>query len=191
MKPKNTYHKKLHKVWVSMRQRCLNLNDKDYRHYGGRGITICEEWSVFANFSRDMAADYAPGLSLDRMNNEGNYTPSNCRWATPLEQNNNRRGVHTLRTPWGVLSVAEASRAAGIPEGTMRGRVKRGVPLSDIFDPVVIGKEKILTKQGPLLISEAARAYGVNECTLRRRLKEGWPVEDALHKPPIRGLKRE
>jgi hypothetical protein len=73
-----------------MRSRCLNPNYDKYPFYGGRGITICERWNSFENFLADMG-ERPEGLTLDRRNNDGNYEPSNCRWATALEQRHNRR----------------------------------------------------------------------------------------------------
>lgn len=78
--------------WCNMIQRCTNSNSTGYINYGGRGITICERWLDFRNFYKDMG-DKPENRSLDRINNDGNYEPSNCRWATPYEQTNNRRLV--------------------------------------------------------------------------------------------------
>lgn len=80
---------KIHKSWSAMIQRCTNPNNPKYYRYGGRGITVCERWKKFKNFLEDMGIP-KQHLSLDRIDNNGNYEPSNCRWASSLVQGNNR-----------------------------------------------------------------------------------------------------
>lgn len=82
--------------WQAMKQRCLNTKMARYSDYGGRGITVCERWLKFENFLEDMG-ERPKGLSLDRIENEGNYEPSNCRWATLSEQRINRRKDNRTR----------------------------------------------------------------------------------------------
>jgi len=77
-----------------MTQRCTNKNRDNYKYYGGRGISFCDAWKDFAVFYRDMGPR-PDGTSLDRVDNDGNYEPSNCRWATMKDQNNNRRARGT------------------------------------------------------------------------------------------------
>jgi len=86
-------------VWIAMKQRCGNPKCKAYKNYGGRGIVICERWlESFNSFWEDMGSTWRRGLSIDRINNDGNYEPENCRWATSKQQNNNQRKEYHEKT---------------------------------------------------------------------------------------------
>lgn len=104
-----------------MRQRCYNPKNRDFKHYGGRGITVCEEWrkdfKVFHDWA--MANGYAKGLTLDRIDVNGNYSPENCRWATMLEQSNNLRKNKLLTYQGETKTVAEWARIKGIRRNTL------------------------------------------------------------------------
>ena len=77
--------------WAMMKQRCLNPNSKNFKHWGGRGVEVCAHWRDFLCFLADMGPKPSPKHSIDRIDVNGNYTPANCRWATPSEQRRNQR----------------------------------------------------------------------------------------------------
>jgi hypothetical protein len=85
-------HHPLHSTWDEMRRRCNYPNHLAYKHYGGRGISVCERWDWFPNFVEDMG-ERPEGMTLDRIDNDGNYEPDNCHWATDPEQSRNRRNT--------------------------------------------------------------------------------------------------
>jgi hypothetical protein len=80
-----------HYIWRSMRDRCCNPNHKAYKHYGGRGITVCDRWASYENFLEDMGPRPSEDYSIDRVDNDKGYSPDNCRWALKSEQQKNKR----------------------------------------------------------------------------------------------------
>lgn len=111
-----------HTAWVSMVQRCSNPSAVGYENYGGRGIQVCERWLKFENFYADMGPR-PDGLSLDRIDNNKGYEPGNCRWATKVEQANNKRSNRLLTHLGKTQTVAEWSRELGLRSGTIRQRI--------------------------------------------------------------------
>lgn len=126
VKTVNTTHgfskTKISFVWRQMLQRCNNPKAKVYPYYGGRGIKVCKRWNKFENFLEDMLPTYREGLSLDRRNNDGNYSPSNCRWATKQDQARNRRSTVYVETPIGRLPLGVAAEKLNVSRYLVKKR---------------------------------------------------------------------
>jgi hypothetical protein len=117
--------------WAAMRARCENPKHRNYHRYGGRGIRVCERWAGdFAAFFSDMGERPTIEHTIDRIDNDGNYEPSNCRWATRKEQSSNTSAVTILTLGEISLPVAEWARRYGVPGNTLRYRLSVGWPLS-------------------------------------------------------------
>lgn len=118
-----------YKSWSNAKSRCNNPLDIGYENYGARGIRMCDEWSRdFEAFLLDMGPR-PPSMSLDRIDNNGNYEPINCRWATRRSQNNNRRNNRFLEAEGVSMTLAEASRKSGLAPALVSNRLRRGWPI--------------------------------------------------------------
>lgn len=117
---------RLYNSWKHMKERCYDTNCKDFIHYGARGITVCESWKTdFLAFkSWALANGYKQGLTIERIDYNGNYEPSNCKWATRREQNNNRRNLHLLTFNGETKTLTEWSNITGIKAPTLYMRLK-------------------------------------------------------------------
>lgn len=116
-----------HKVWLAMKQRCRNPNNKRYRLYGGRGIKVCERWeSSFENFLADLGFRPSPKHSLERTDRNGNYCPENCIWATIDKQNRNTSRNRFIEYDGKNLTLSEWDRELGFKPGTVSSRLLRG-----------------------------------------------------------------
>lgn len=114
-------------AWEAMLARCFNKNSQNFKNYGGRGITVCEAWLSFENFFDDMGlAPKGNGISIERNDVNGNYEPGNCRWATCAEQANNKRTNRFLTLKGRRMTIAQWSKETGLPENTIRNRLRRG-----------------------------------------------------------------
>lgn len=116
--------------WSKMTERCTNPKQIGYVNYGGRGITVCSRWlQSFENFLADMG-ERPKGTTIDRYpNNDGNYEPGNCRWATKAEQTKSRRDSHLLTLGGRTMNVSEWSRHTGIPTATLHNRLRNKWPV--------------------------------------------------------------
>lgn len=116
-----------YRTWSSMRSRCRNPKSQDYAMYGGRGIAVCERWNSFAAFLSDMGQKPTPKHSIDRIDGDGNYEPSNCRWATPKEQASNwRYRNRRLEFRGETLSLDDWAARIGLTRESLRDRLNTG-----------------------------------------------------------------
>jgi len=121
-------------VWRSMLARCLNDEHYAFHNYGGRGIGVCRRWrQSFDNFWADMEAGYAPGLTLDRIDNNAGYHPSNCRWTDRITQATNRRDARLVTYNGKRMNVSVAARESGVNATTILYRISHGWPESKLF----------------------------------------------------------
>jgi hypothetical protein len=117
----------IHLVWRNMRYRCGRPDHPEYKNYGARGIRVCDEWAAsFEAFYEDIGAGWRLGLTLERIDNDGNYEPENCRWATVAEQARNQRRNVVVDTPWGRLCITDAAKRSGVPATTLFHRHRHG-----------------------------------------------------------------
>jgi hypothetical protein len=116
-------HSEEHHIWKKMKFRCLNPNSDNYHHYGGRGIVVCDRWlESFENFYQDMGPR-PKGLTLERKNNDGPYSPENCKWATRREQANNTRRTRRVIYNGQSFSVAQLARQFGLSDTVLHDRL--------------------------------------------------------------------
>lgn len=126
---------KLYSVWSSMLDRCFLPSHFAYRRYGGRGITVCDRWKSFPAFWQDMSSTWEDGLTLERLDNNGNYTPGNCAWRDRKAQARNKRTNTYIDTPAGRMLIAEAAELTGINVTTLCYRAGAGWPAACMFLP--------------------------------------------------------
>lgn len=159
--------------WGQMIQRCTNERLKTHKHYGGRGIRVCDRWmESFENFYADMGAKPSPKHSLDRIDVDGNYEPGNCRWATPQEQSRNRRTSVYV----GDVFLLDAAYSKGLKPKTAYYRAKHDVSLDK-----PLGRQIELVAAGlKMSMVEWSRLTGIPRSTISVRHKKGWSHERIL-----------
>lgn len=176
----------LYWAWNHMKDRCRNPNGKDWPNYGGRGITVCERWTSFDNFVEDMADDWVSGVStLERIDSNGNYEPSNVRWATKSEQGSNTSRVKRIEYRGRTQNVSAWIRELGIARSAVYAHVRDGKTYPEAFDAVLgsrehIGAAKITFNGESLTAVEWAERLGLNASTIHARMRKSWPVEKVL-----------
>lgn len=118
-------------TWSAMRNRCKNPRNERYFRYGGRGISVCDRWGDFAVFLADMGPRPSLDHTIDRIDNDGNYEPCNCRWMTRREQNSNQRHTRRLTAFGRTQSMSAWAREIGITRESLRDRIAKGMPIED------------------------------------------------------------
>jgi hypothetical protein len=142
MKKHGMTNTKVHHTWRHMLARCSNPKHKHYHRYGGRGIEVCVEWKDFNQFYADMG-DQPLGLTLDRINNDGHYSKSNCRWATQIEQQRNRSDNVNITFQNQTLCISAWAEVTGISKQAIRLRNKKGWSLNKIFKEYLASSEAV------------------------------------------------
>ncbi len=122
--------------WMGMKGRCLNPNNEAFARYGGRGISVCSAWLDFAGFLSDMG-ERPHGSSLDRIDNNGDYEPGNCRWATSVEQARNRRSNRRISIDGVSATVSEWAERSGIPKTRIIDRLDAGATPREAIHPAL------------------------------------------------------
>lgn len=173
-------YKSAWKRWERMIARCYDPADPSYKNYGGRGIKVCDRWrESFENFIADMG-EPPKGMSIERINNDGNYCRENCRWATNKEQSRNKRNNHFYTLGDRIAILADFAEEFGVCFSMLKCRIRRGMTLEDALKTpagMPTGPEKTAVRK-------AAEEHGIPIVTLRYRMtKMGMTLEEAIKAP--------
>ena len=174
--------KRLKSIYNGMRLRCYNENNVNYKYYGGKGVTICDEWLLsFENFF-DWAINngYNENLTIDRIDSEKEYSPDNCKWSTKKEQAYNRSMSVKLTLNGRTMYMTEWAEELGIDKKTLSWRYRNGWSDEEILSNK---KDIILTYNGESKnLLEWSKKTGIKKSTLWDRYNRGWEVKDILTK---------
>lgn len=196
------YTHPLFPTWQAMISRCHNANDKSFPNYGGRGVFVCESWrSSFSNFLSDMGEKPDPDLTIERVDVNASYSKDNCKWATRLEQANNKRNNYIIAADGKTQSLSDWARERDILPHTIRARIEdHGWTTRQAlgFDPAPIREAKpygprdadkitytnMQTYKGRTQsLTQWAREVGMSHATLSKRLSSGMTIDQALETP--------
>lgn len=175
------YRDSTYAVWKGMRLRCSNPNVQHYARYGGRGIRVCERWDAYENFLSDMGPR-PEGFELDRIENDGNYEPANCRWVSVKENCRNRSSNRLLTYNGQTHCLAEWVEITGLPRHVLKDRIEAGWEMRLVFEtPCRPVSHDLITIGGvSKSLSAWCRETGISRGTARYRLECGVAPEIAI-----------
>lgn len=179
------YYRVSYKRWTGMMDRCYNEKSSSFKIYGGRGIKVCDRWHDYEKFYEDMG-DPECGMSIDRIDFNGDYSPENCRWLDVVGQCNNRRSNYWIEHDGERKSLSDWARKYGIKPATLQMRIEKGMSFIDaVTTPVLkVSRGETIEYLGERrTLTQWASRYGLGVTTLNARLKMGWSIHDALTKP--------
>lgn len=182
---------RIYRCWNRMLHRCNNSKNKDYRHYGGRGITVCDEWNDkelgFTKFYYwAMSHGYADELTIDRIDVNGNYEPSNCRWATIVEQRNNMRSNVVITHNGKTQNLKQWATELGISYRMICTRYEVGKSVDEILSTKVRCSRRYVEYNGvKKSVHDWAEFFGINQDVLSARFKRvNYDLEEVIKKFP-------
>jgi hypothetical protein len=183
-------HTRLYKIWDSMKQRCNNPKAQGYAYYGGRGIKVCSRWlEAFRNFYDDMNEGYAENLTIERKDVNGNYEPSNCKWATTKEQMKNRRTSLNYTLDGKTDTLKNLCDSRGLCYQSVWVRLEKGMPIEKAI-LVPDKKHLIYTIDGVTAkLYVLCEMYNKSYMTVYGRVMKGLSIEEALKRPVQPGIK--
>lgn len=170
---------RIYQEWQGMKARCYNINNKRYSRYGGRGISVCDEWreDFQAFYDWAMSNGYDDKLTIDRIDNNGNYKPSNCRWVDIKIQNRNRSSNIIVEYNRKKMCLTDAAQLANLPVKTLMSRNKRGDRGEYLFRPLEVegknAKHWVEYNGENIPLSRASKLSGIPRTTLFRRYNKG------------------
>jgi hypothetical protein len=173
-------------VWTGMIHRCHNPKRHNYPRYGGRGIVVCDRWrESFAAFLEDMGPRPSMRHQIDRIDNDGPYSPDNCRWASLEEQGRNKRSNHLITAFGKTQTLSEWATETGLRRECIASRLEYGWTPEEALTPEVRTRgPRVLTAFGKTqTIAAWCREKGIPRNTLFNRLERGWDAERALTEP--------
>lgn len=184
-------------TWRGMMQRCYNPEDCSFKSYGARGIRVCDKWKDFYEFEKwaeSTIGKKTKEYTIDRIDNNGDYCPENCRWATPKEQGRNKRDTIMITINNETKPLVEWCEIYGFKFSTVRERLKRGWSIEETFNcetrSLIHQPDKRICDKYYSIngieknISDWAKEYNISRHTVYNRLKRGWDIETALKTKP-------